>query len=129
MGLDMKKAMKWTGAVLAMGALGLGVTGCHSRYIEADVKNESGAAVSLVEVDYPSASFGKEALADGAVYHYKFKILGDGPTKILWTDAKRQDHSVGGPSLQEGQEGTLTITITETAAVWQYKAAAVSGVQ
>ena len=112
-----------------MGALGLGTTGCHSRYIEADVKNESGAAVSLVEVDYPSASFGKETLADGAVYHYRFKILGEGPTKIQWTDAKRQDHSVSGPSLLEGQEGTLTITITGAAAEWQYKAAGVSGVQ
>lgn len=129
MGFEMKRSVRWVGAVLVMSAAA-GISGCHSHYIEADVKNESGAAVSLVEVDYPSASFGTETLADGATFHYRFKILGDGPTKIGWTDAERHDHSVGGPSLREGQEGALTITIKGSAAVWQYKAAAAAaGVQ
>lgn len=119
MGLETKKTMQRVGMGLSLPALALaGLTGCHSHYVEADVKNDSGAAVSLVEVDYPSASFGQESLASGAVYHYRFKILGDGPTKILWTDAQRQDHAVPGPSLQEGQEGTLTVTITNGTALW-----------
>ncbi len=120
MGFEMNKTMQRAGLALAALAL-VGLTGCHSHYVEADVVNHSGAAVSLVEVDYPSASFGKESLANGAVYHYRFKILGDGPTKILWTDAQRKDHDVAGPSLQEGQEGSLTVTLTGDTAQWSTK--------
>jgi hypothetical protein len=92
--------------------------GCHSAYVAADIKNESGGAISLAELDYPSASFGTESLAAGAKYHYRFKILGSGPTKVLWTDAAHHDHSVSGPELKEGQEGVLTVTITGTTAHW-----------
>ena len=106
---------------VALVVVGLGMVGCHSHFVEADVKNDSGGDVTLVEVDYPSASFGKEALAGGAVYHYRFKILGDGPTKILWTDAQRKEHSVAGPQLMEGQEGSLTVTIEGGTAVWDMK--------
>ena len=116
------KSLRQAGMSVGLAAVVLGgLAGCHSHYVEADVKNDSGAAVSLVEVDYPSASFGKESMASGAVYHYRFKILGDGATKIQWTDAHRQDHSVSGPSLEEGQEGTLTVTITGGTAAWDTK--------
>jgi hypothetical protein len=101
-------------AALALAAL----TGCHSHYVAIDVQNASGKPITLIEVDYPSASFGMDTLASGATYHYRFKILGDGPTKILWTDAQQHDHTVPGPSLTEGQEGTLTATITPTTATW-----------
>ena len=102
-------------AAIAFAAL----TGCHSHYVSMDVHNASGHAITLLEVDYPSASFGADALADGADYNYRFKILGDGPTKLLWTDAAQQNHTVAGPDLHEGQEGTLTATITPTTATWQ----------
>jgi hypothetical protein len=115
--IEMKRVVRGVG----LGVVVLGMVGCHSHYVEADVKNDSGADVSLVEVDYPSASFGKEALGRGAVYHYRFKILGDGPTKILWTDAQRKEHSVAGPQLREGQEGTLTVRITGGTALWDLK--------
>ena len=102
-------------AAMALAAL----TGCHSHYISIDVQNHTGKPITLVEVDYPSASFGVDTLAAGATYHYRFKILGDGPTKILWTDAAQQSHTVAGPALTEGQEGTLTADITPTTATWQ----------
>ena len=94
------------------------LTGCHSHNVAIDVQNASGQPITLVEVDYPSASFGMDTLAAGATYHYRFKILGDGPTKLLWTDAAQHEHTVPGPSLTEGQEGTLTATITPTTATW-----------
>jgi hypothetical protein len=100
------------------GLMGLALltgAGCHSAYIEATVKNASGGGVSLVEVDYPSASFGREALAAGAEYHYRFKVLGSGATKVLWTDAAHQEHSAAGPVLHEGDEGRLTVTLAATA--------------
>jgi hypothetical protein len=109
--------MKIFVAGLAAVAL-VGLVGCKSKYVEADVVNASGAAVSLVEVDYPSASFGVESLGAGATYHYRFKILGDGATKVIWTDAARKEHTVGGPMLKEGQEGGLTVKIEGGTAVW-----------
>jgi hypothetical protein len=87
--------------------------------VQADVKNASGAAVNLVEVDYPSASFGVQSLAPGAEFHYRFKILGEGETQILWTDAAEKQHTVKGPSLHEGLQGPLTVTITGATATWE----------
>jgi hypothetical protein len=92
--------------------------GCHSAYVEADVTNSTGGPITLLEVDYPSASFGKEALADGTTFHYRFKILGNGGTKVIWTDADRKEHTVTGPDLQEGEEGHLAVTLTGTGASW-----------
>lgn len=94
------------------------LAGCHSAYIEATVHNSTGGPVSVVEVDYPSASFGTQSLADGADFHYRFKVLGSGPTKVLWTDAMHHDHTVAGPSLQEGAEGHLLVTLTSSSASW-----------
>jgi hypothetical protein len=112
--------MRVAGLMLAMVAV-VGLSGCRSRYIEATVHNGSGAAVSVVEVDYPSASFGKELLADGADYHYRFKIQGDGPTKVMWTDAANHDHTVAGPQLREGDEGTLGVTIVGGTVQWDLR--------
>ena len=97
----------------------LGIAGCKSAYIEADVTNTTSAPVSLVEMDYPSASFGVESLAAGATYHYRFKVLGSGATKILWTDAVRTEHTVNGPALREGQQGALTVSVGNGTAVWK----------
>ncbi len=102
-------------ATFALAAL----IGCHSHYVSIDIHNTTPNPITLVEVDYPTASFGVDTLAAGATYHYRFKILGDGPTKILWTDAAQHEHTVPGPALAEGQEGTLTATVMPATATWQ----------
>jgi hypothetical protein len=99
------------------GVAGLGLAGCHSAFVDADVVNRSGAPLSVVEVDYPSASFGTESLADGADYRYRFKVQGSGALKVLWTDAKQVDHTVSGPRMNEGVEGGLRIVIEPSGAV------------
>jgi len=111
--------------ILGRGVLSLAVLvalasaiGCKSPYVSTTVKNDTGTAVSLIEVDYPSASFGRESLAAGATYPYRFKILGSGATKVSWTDANRKQHTSTGPDLHEGQQGQLTITLTPTGAQW-----------
>jgi hypothetical protein len=86
--------------------------------VNATVKNDTGGMVTLVEVDYPSASFGRESLAEGATYPYRFKVLGSGATKVSWTDAARKEHASAGPDLHEGQHGQLAITLTPTGAQW-----------
>jgi hypothetical protein len=107
------------GRLAALGLVGIAlVGGCKSPYVSVTVKNETGAAVTLVEVDYPSASFGRESLAAGAAYPYRFKILGSGATKVSWTDAARKQHAGTGPDLHEGQQGQLAITLTPTGAQW-----------
>ena len=110
---------KFAGVLSLLGALSLlAISGCASKYVQAAVRNQTSGAVTLVEVDYPSASFGKETLPAGAEYDYRFKILGSGPAKVLWTDSHHQQHEVAGPQLNEGQQGTLIVTLTESGASW-----------
>jgi hypothetical protein len=97
----------------------LTATGCHSPYVETTVSNRTGQHIELLEVDYPSASFGTQNLATGADFHYRFKVLGSGPTKLLYTDSAHQEHKSDGPFLKEGAEGSLTIAITTTGVTWQ----------
>ena len=97
----------------------LAATGCRSPYIEATVSNHTAQPIELLEVDYPSASFGTQNLAPGTDFHYRFKVLGSGNMKLLYTDSAHQDHKSDGPFLKEGTEGPLTITITDTGVAWQ----------
>ena len=60
-------------------------------------------------------------LAPGAVYHYRFKILGSGVVKVIWTDAAHADHSVNGPQLKEGDEGSLTVVVHEAKASLEFR--------
>jgi hypothetical protein len=109
--------MRWSSGLLLLAVAG--TVGCKSAFVEADVINATAAPVSLVEVDYPSASFGVGSLAAGATYHYRFKILGSGATKVMWTDAARRDYSSVGPQLHEGEQGTMTVTILGGTAEWE----------
>ncbi|HEX9200916.1 MAG TPA: hypothetical protein VF865_15255 [Acidobacteriaceae bacterium] len=86
------------------------LSGCHSAYIAATISNRTAQPLRLVEVDYPSASFGTQNLAPGQDFHYRFKVLGSGSTTILWTDAANLDQKNSGPALREGDEGALTVT-------------------
>ncbi len=110
-------------ALLAVSACVLLTGGCHSRYVEASIINHTGRGIVLLEVDYPSASFGTQNLGPGATFHYRFKILGSGPTKVLYTDATHHDFSSAGPVLKEGDEGQLTVELTEGSPVWHLQPA------
>jgi hypothetical protein len=96
----------------------VGLVGCHSAYVEATVVNKTDKAISLVEVDYPSASFGTQTLAAGASYHYRFKVLGSGALKLIYTDAAKQEQHADGPSLHEGDEGGLVVSVTPGGVKW-----------
>jgi hypothetical protein len=97
----------------------IATTGCHSPYVLTTVSNHTTQPIELLEVDYPSASFGTQALAPGADFHYRFKVLGSGPMKLLYTDSAHQDHKSDGPFLKEGAEGPLAIIIADTGVSWQ----------
>jgi hypothetical protein len=101
------------------------MAGCHSPYVAVTITNQTKGPLSLIEVDYPSASFGLGSLAPGTQYHYRFKVIGSGPVKIQFTDAAGKTHSASGPELKEKQEGPLAITIEENAQVsWRLRLSA-----
>ena len=96
------------GILLGIGAL----SGCHSYHVETNVENRTGGDIELLEVDYPSASFGTGHMAAGASYHYRFQVRGSGPVKVLYTEgANRTQRQISGPELHEQQEGTLLIVL------------------
>jgi hypothetical protein len=103
------------GAVLGCIVLAatLGLSGCRSHMVSVVIRNEGHMTVRLLEVDYPSASFGMSSLAAGAEYHYQFKIQGSGPVTLEYTDLSYKTHKVTGPQLYQGQDGTLQIVIGE----------------
>ena len=94
------------------------LAGCHSAYIDATLSNRTGKPITLVELDYPSASFGTQALAPGQDFHYRFKILGTGKLKLIYTDTANVEHTVSGPSLIEGEEGPVTVTLQPSGVQW-----------
>ena len=98
-------------AVIFLLPLSAVVCGCRSYRIDATVENRTGSAIELLEVDYPSASFGADRLAADADYHYRFQVRGSGPVKVQYTDDKRQIRQMNGPALKEKQEGRLEIVL------------------
>jgi len=112
---------------LALCAVLLTALGCHSPYVEATVTNHTAQPIELIEVDYPSASFGTQNLAPGADFHYRFKVLGSGAMKLLYTDSAHHEHKADGPSLKEGAEGPLTIAIALGGVTWQPSPAVIAG--
>ena len=95
------------------------ITGCRSPYVATTVSNRTAQPIELIEVDYPSASFGTENLAPGADFHYRFKVIGSGNMKLLYTDSAHHDHKSDGPFLKEGAQGPLTIVISGAGVTWQ----------
>jgi hypothetical protein len=87
------------------------LSGCHSAHVEVSVENRTGAPIRLLEVDYPSASFGSDELATGATMHYRIQIQGRGQVKVQYTAADGHQLQVEGPALAERQEGTLDVVV------------------
>ena len=86
-------------------------TGCHSYHVETTVENRTGGAIQLLEVDYPSASFGANRLAAGAEFHYRIQLRGSGPVKVQYTAADGRQIQIEGPVLAEPEEGRLEIAL------------------
>jgi hypothetical protein len=92
-------------------ALGLAISGCHSRHIDSMIDNDTGAAIHQVEIDYPSASFGIDTLAPGQIYDYKLQVQGKGPIKVQYTDSAGKEVQLQGTILTEGDQGKYLIIL------------------
>ena len=98
-------------AVFVLCAIALAATACHSYHVDATVENRTGSDIQLLEVDYPSASFGADHIASGAAYHYRFQIRGSGPLEITYTGSDGKQVQIAGPTLVERQQGQLKIVL------------------
>jgi len=105
--------------LIGLAPLALLLTGCHSANINATVSNHTAKPISLIQVEYPSASFGTQSLAPGQNLKYRFKVLGSGQVQITFTDTAESEHKSAGPTLNEGSEGTLAIVVTDSGVQWQ----------
>jgi hypothetical protein len=104
-------ARQWVLATLLSSAL-LAASACHSYHIDATIENRTGATVQLLEVDYPSASFGVDSLAAGTTFHYRFQVRGSGPLKLSFIAADGKQVQITGPVLAERQQGQLEIVLS-----------------
>lgn len=91
--------------------LALLASGCRSSHIDVDVENHTGQPVKLLEVDYPTASFGTDAIAAGNSMHYRIQVRGSGQVKVQFTSGDGHVWQTTGPSLSEGQQGRLDIEL------------------
>jgi hypothetical protein len=100
-------------AIFSLAALPFFVTlsGCHSYQVAITVENRTGAPVQLLEVDYPSASFGADVIGSGADFHYRVQLRGSGPIKVQYTAAGEHQVQLTGPDLHEAQQGRLEIVV------------------
>ncbi len=103
-----KRNRAWALSAMMLPAL---LAGCHSYHVETSVENRTGGAIQLLEVDYPSASFGTNSLAAGAAYHDRIQLRGHGPLKVQYTAANDRQIQVEGPTVAERQEGKLQIVL------------------
>ena len=87
------------------------ITGCHSYHVEITVENRTGTAIQLLEVDYPSASFGADALSSGGRLSYSIQVRGTGPVNVQYKDAGGAQQRISGPSLAEKDGGRLQIVL------------------
>ncbi len=85
--------------------------GCHSYHVDTTIENRSGEPIRLLEVDYPSASYGADSLAAGADFHYRIQLQGKGQLKVLYTTNEGKPVQITGPTLAERQEGRLEVVL------------------
>lgn len=89
------------------------LSACRSAFVETTLHNNGDTPMRLIEIDYPSASFGTQMLAPQAVYHYRFKVQGSGAITLSYTGADGKTHSATGPTLYEDSYGSLTIVVDD----------------
>jgi hypothetical protein len=97
-------------AVFTVAALFV-ATGCHSYHVETTVENHTGGPIRLLEVEYPSASFGVNSMAAGEEYHYRIQLRGSGLLKVQYTGSDGRKSQVEGQMLFERQEGRIEIVL------------------
>jgi hypothetical protein len=92
------------------------LAGCRAHVVKITLTNTSAQPIKTIIVDYPSATFGKDTLAPGETYFSLIKPVDQGPIKIRFTDAQGTNHAYQSISLQQGDDGSVNIKLTQTSA-------------
>jgi hypothetical protein len=117
---DQNDTMRVTLCYLAVLGFPLLLAGCHGRpslgrpepAFLITVRNQ-GPDIHQLEVDYPNASFGRDAVPSGASFNYPPKLIGSGPVKVTFNDSVGKSHTAIGPVVQDGMRKNLVISIGE----------------
>lgn len=110
----MRLAMRTSLRILLAAGVFLGflaVAGCHSYHVDTTVENRTGKPVKLLEVEYPSATFGAGQLDSGATFPYRMQFRNSGPIKVTYTADDGHIVTINGPHVAEKQEGKLEIVL------------------
>ena len=107
-------------ALLAALVLPALLSGCRARPspgepappFQITIRNQ-GPDIHQLEVDYPSASFGRDYVKSGASFNYAPKLIGSGPVKVMFNDSAGRSHTATGPVINESMRSTLVISIGE----------------
>jgi hypothetical protein len=97
----------WTVVLLPL----LMAASCRTYIVHVTVVNHTGGVVNLLEVDYPSASFGVDTLPAGGEYHYHLQLENSGPVKVQYTEGVSHEYKSTGPTVHERQHGDLEIIL------------------
>ena len=97
----------WLASLLPL----LGLAACRSDHVRITIENRTGAAVSLLELDYPSASFGADSIAADADFHYRIQVRGTRQLKLSYTGANEKQYRIAGPELADHSRGSLKIVL------------------
>lgn len=84
---------------------------CRTYVVNVTVVNHTGGVVNLLEVDYPSASFGADTLPSGGEFHYRLQLENSGPIKVQYTEGVSQQYKSTGPVVHGQQHGDLQIIL------------------
>ncbi len=98
----------------------IALAGCRAHVVKISLTNTSAQPIKTIIVDYPNATFGKDTLAPGETYFSLIKPLDQGPIKVRFTDAQGATHTYQSISLQQGDDGSVNIKLTQTAADTSY---------
>jgi hypothetical protein len=110
------KSFRFAAALVFLIAL----AGCRAHVVKISLTNTSAEPIKTIIVDYPDATFGKDTLAPGETYFSLIKALDHGPIKVRFTDAQGGNHAYETISLQQGDDGSVNIRLTQTSAETGY---------
>ena len=101
----------------------IAMAGCRAHVVKISLTNTSTETIKTIVVDYPNATFGKDTLAPGETYFSLIKPVDHGPIKVMFTDAQGRIHAYKSISLQQGDDGSVNIKLTQNSADTGYELA------
>lgn len=106
------KSFRFAAALVFM----IAMAGCRAHVVKISLTNTSAEPIKTIIVDYPSATFGKDTLFPRETYFSLVKPTDKGPITVRFTDAQGGSHTYKSVSLEQGDDGSVNIKLTQTSA-------------